>query len=80
MTHKLVHSGIGCISMVDFDQITLLSLNCHVTVTLKDIVSPKATRLAMMFQIHKKKQRKDCSFLEVCLRLDIIQWMNVLEY
>ncbi len=58
MTHKLVHSGIGYISMVDFDQITLLSLNCHVTVTLKDMDLPQATRLVMMFQIHKKTKKR----------------------
>lgn len=44
--HMLARSGVGYIRMVDFDQVTLSSLNRHAVATLKDVGLPKAIVLA----------------------------------
>ncbi|KZT61273.1 hypothetical protein CALCODRAFT_480001 [Calocera cornea HHB12733] len=38
----LVRSGVGHVRIIDFDQITLSSLNRHATATLADVGTPKA--------------------------------------
>ena len=44
--HMLARSGVGYLRMVDFDQVTLSSLNRHAVATLKDVGLPKVTVLA----------------------------------
>ncbi len=44
--HMLARSGVGYIRMVDFDQVTLSSLNRHAVATLNDVGLPKAIVLA----------------------------------
>ncbi|EJU01119.1 ubiquitin-protein ligase molybdopterin-converting factor [Dacryopinax primogenitus] len=41
----LVRSGVGHIRLIDFDQITLSSLNRHATATLADVGTPKAASM-----------------------------------
>lgn len=43
--HMLARSGVKYIRLVDFDQVTLSSLNRHAVATLKDVGLPKATVL-----------------------------------
>ena len=43
--HMLARSGVGYLRLVDFDQVTLSSLNRHACATLQDVGSPKATVL-----------------------------------
>ena len=42
----LARSGVGHIRMIDFDQVTLSSLNRHACATLEDVGIPKATCLS----------------------------------
>jgi len=43
--HMLARGGVGFLRMVDFDQVTLSSLNRHAVATLDDVGTPKATCL-----------------------------------
>mmetsp|Transcript_4438 Transcript_4438/g.5143 ORF Transcript_4438/g.5143 Transcript_4438/m.5143 type:complete len:458 (-) Transcript_4438:29-1402(-) len=43
--HMLARAGVGHIRLIDFDQVTLSSLNRHVCATLNDVGTPKATCL-----------------------------------
>lgn len=40
--NMLVRSGVGAIRLIDFDQVTLSSLNRHAVATLADVGRPKA--------------------------------------
>jgi tRNA A37 threonylcarbamoyladenosine dehydratase len=42
----LVRSGVGRIKIIDFDQVTLSSLNRHATATLADVGTPKVNSIA----------------------------------
>lgn len=44
--HMLVRSGVRRIRIIDFDQVTLSSLNRHAVATREDVGTPKATALA----------------------------------
>jgi tRNA A37 threonylcarbamoyladenosine dehydratase len=44
--HMLARSGVGYLRLVDFDQVTLSSLNRHACATLSDVGIPKAVCLA----------------------------------
>lgn len=48
--HMLARSGISQLRLIDFDQVTLSSLNRHACATLKDVGTPKATCLARFLQ------------------------------
>ena len=41
--HMLARSGVGHLRMIDFDQVSLSSLNRHACATLADVGTPKAT-------------------------------------
>lgn len=43
--HLLARSGVGYLRMIDFDQVTLSSLNRHACATLEDVGIPKVTAL-----------------------------------
>ena len=43
--HMLLRSGVGRLRLIDFDQVTLSSLNRHATATRQDVGLPKATCL-----------------------------------
>jgi len=43
--HMLARAGVGHIRLIDFDQVTLSSLNRHACATLNDVGTPKATCL-----------------------------------
>jgi tRNA threonylcarbamoyladenosine dehydratase len=45
----LLRAGVGRLRLVDFDQVTLSSLNRHATATRADVGLPKATALARAF-------------------------------
>ena len=47
--HFLLRSGIGKLRLVDFDQVTLSSLNRHALATRSDVGIPKATCLKNRF-------------------------------
>eukprot|EP00892_Ulva_mutabilis_P005556 jgi/Ulvmu1/3372/UM156_0029.1 len=47
--HMLLRAGIGHLKLVDFDQVTLSSLNRHAVATRADVGLPKATVLAQHF-------------------------------
>ncbi|ANB14909.1 Tcd2p [Sugiyamaella lignohabitans] len=42
----LVRSGVGKVTLIDFDQVTLSSLNRHATATLADVGTPKVHSVA----------------------------------
>lgn len=44
--HMLARGGVGYLRLIDFDQVTLSSLNRHACATLTDVGTPKATCLA----------------------------------
>lgn len=44
--NMLARSGVGYLRLIDFDQVTLSSLNRHACATLEDVGTPKATCLA----------------------------------
>ena len=46
----LLRSGVGRLKLVDFDQVSLSSLNRHATATRADVGLPKATCLARHFE------------------------------
>lgn len=48
--HLLLRSGVGKLRLVDFDQVTLSSLNRHAVATRQDVGIPKATCLQRHFQ------------------------------
>eukprot|EP00775_Hariotina_reticulata_P007164 gene7164-7378_t len=48
--HLLLRSGVGRLRLVDFDQVTLSSLNRHAVATRADVGIPKATSLQRHFQ------------------------------
>jgi len=43
--HMLLRSGVGRLRLIDFDQVSLSSLNRHATATRQDVGLPKATCL-----------------------------------
>jgi tRNA threonylcarbamoyladenosine dehydratase len=48
--HLLLRSGVGRLRLVDFDQVTLSSLNRHCLATRADVGLPKATCLSVRFK------------------------------
>jgi tRNA A37 threonylcarbamoyladenosine dehydratase len=44
--HMLARAGVGCIRVVDFDNVTLSSLNRHATATRADVGTPKVVAMA----------------------------------
>ncbi|KAL4854230.1 tRNA threonylcarbamoyladenosine dehydratase [Chlorella vulgaris] len=48
--HLLLRSGVGRLRLIDFDQVTLSSLNRHCLATRADVGLPKATVLARHFK------------------------------
>ena len=46
----LLRSGVGRLRLVDFDQVTLSSLNRHAVATRADVGTPKALALARHFR------------------------------
>ena len=48
--HMLARAGVKYLRLVDFDQVTLSSLNRHAVATLKDVGLPKATVLCADYQ------------------------------
>lgn len=48
--HLLLRSGVGRLRLVDFDQVTLSSLNRHAVATRDDVGIPKATCLQRHFK------------------------------
>ncbi len=48
--HLLLRSGLGRLRLVDFDQVTLSSLNRHAVAVRADVGIPKATCLQQHFQ------------------------------
>ncbi len=48
--HLLLRSGVGRLRLIDFDQVTLSSLNRHCLATRADVGTPKATCLAQHFK------------------------------
>mmetsp|Transcript_28877 Transcript_28877/g.73714 ORF Transcript_28877/g.73714 Transcript_28877/m.73714 type:complete len:489 (-) Transcript_28877:453-1919(-) len=47
--HLLLRSGVGKLRLIDFDQVTVSSLNRHAVATREDVGTPKATCLAKHF-------------------------------
>jgi tRNA A37 threonylcarbamoyladenosine dehydratase len=47
--HLLLRSGVGRLRLIDFDQLTLSSLNRHCLATRADVGIPKAACLARHF-------------------------------
>ncbi|KNC50825.1 uncharacterized protein AMSG_06728 [Thecamonas trahens ATCC 50062] len=47
--HMLARSGVGTLVLIDFDQVTLSSLNRHATATWADVGKPKVTAMAAAF-------------------------------
>lgn len=47
--HMLLRSGVGRLRLIDFDQVTLSSLNRHAVATRADVGTPKALALARHF-------------------------------
>lgn len=47
--HLLLRSGVGRLRIIDFDQVSLSSLNRHCLATREDVGTPKATCLARHF-------------------------------
>lgn len=47
--HLLLRSGVGKLRLVDFDQVTLSSLNRHAVAVRADVGIPKATCLQQHF-------------------------------
>lgn len=64
--HMLARAGVGYLKLVDFDQVTLSSLNRHACATLSDVGLPKVTVLKRFLE----KICPDRSFLEID---DIVQ-------
>ena len=48
--HMLARAGVSHLRLIDFDQVTLSSLNRHACATLADVGTPKATCLASFLQ------------------------------
>ncbi|KAG2483870.1 hypothetical protein HYH03_017267 [Edaphochlamys debaryana] len=48
--HLLLRSGVGRLRLIDFDQVTLSSLNRHAVATRADVGTPKATALERHFR------------------------------
>ncbi len=48
--HMLLRSGVGKLRLIDFDQVTLSSLNRHAVATRADVGTPKALALARHFR------------------------------
>jgi len=46
----LLRSGVGRLRLIDFDQVTLSSLNRHAVATRADVGTPKALALARHFR------------------------------
>ena len=46
----LLRSGVGRLRLVDFDQVTLSSLNRHAVATRADVGTPKALAMARHFR------------------------------
>jgi tRNA A37 threonylcarbamoyladenosine dehydratase len=55
----LLRSGVGRLRLVDFDLVTLSSLNRHAVATRADVGSPKALVLARHFQHISPETRVD---------------------
>ncbi len=51
--HLLLRSGVGRLRLIDFDQVSLSSLNRHAVATRADVGMPKATCLQVQhFRMH----------------------------
>ncbi|KAK9237047.1 hypothetical protein V1525DRAFT_405135 [Lipomyces kononenkoae] len=60
----LVRSGIGKLRIIDFDQVTLSSLNRHATATLEDVGTPKVESL-------KKYLNKVAPWVEIETKVEL---------
>jgi len=62
----LVRSGVGKIRIIDFDQVSLSSLNRHATAVQADVGTPKVTAM-------KKAFRSIAPWVEVDARVELFQ-------
>lgn len=62
----LVRSGVGKIRLIDFDQVSLSSLNRHATAVQADVGTPKVTSM-------KKAFRSIAPWVEVDARVELFQ-------
>ena len=65
----LLRSGVGRLRLVDFDQVTLSSLNRHAVATRADVGTPKALALARHFREISPETQVDARvamYEEVC--------------
>jgi len=62
----LVRSGVGKIRLIDFDQVSLSSLNRHATAVQADVGTPKVTAM-------KKAFRSIAPWVEVDARVELFQ-------
>jgi tRNA A37 threonylcarbamoyladenosine dehydratase len=60
----LLRSGVGKIRLVDFDQVTLSSLNRHAVATLSDVGTPKVQAL-------RKRMEQVAPWVEIDARNDL---------
>lgn len=52
----LLRAGVGRLRLVDFDQVSLSTLNRHAVATRADVGLPKATVLAQHFEVCRHVQ------------------------
>ena len=65
--HMLARSGIGYLRFVDFDQVTLSSLNRHACATLEDVGTPKVVAMQRFLE----KICPDRNFLQIDSRVQM---------
>ncbi|KAK9366316.1 hypothetical protein V1509DRAFT_630427 [Lipomyces kononenkoae] len=65
----LVRSGIGKLRIIDFDQVTLSSLNRHATATLEDVGTPKVESL-------KKYMSKVAPWVQIETKIELWNKQN----
>lgn len=65
--HMLARSGVGYLRLIDFDQVTLSSLNRHACATLDDVGTPKVDALKKFLE----KICPDRSYLEIDSRVQM---------
>lgn len=65
--HMLARAGVGYLRLIDFDQVTVSSLNRHACATLKDVGLPKVVALERFL----KQICPDSNFLQVDARVQM---------
>uniref|UniRef100_A0A7S3QJN2 THIF-type NAD/FAD binding fold domain-containing protein n=1 Tax=Dunaliella tertiolecta TaxID=3047 RepID=A0A7S3QJN2_DUNTE len=58
--HMLLRSGVGKLRLIDFDQVTVSSLNRHAVATRQDVGIPKATCLGTHFKQIMPEAELEC--------------------